>query len=84
MANCSSPIIITQKPALRRPVIHPLHGPGDTVLGGALSPGTREGHPVLAGLVREMLLSNHPAGYAAHCPAAHHSRHRPPDHAGTA
>jgi 3-oxoadipate enol-lactonase len=41
----------------------------DTVLGGALTPGTREGNPALAGLVREMLLSNDPACYGGHCHA---------------
>src|SRR5205823_68330 len=39
----------------------------DTVLTGALTPATREGNPALAGLVREMLLSNDPACYAGHC-----------------
>jgi 3-oxoadipate enol-lactonase len=44
-------------------------GVTDQILPGALSPGTREGNPTLAGLVREMLLSNCPACYAAHCRA---------------
>ncbi len=39
----------------------------DTVLGGALSPATREANPALTGLVREMLLANDPACYAGHC-----------------
>jgi 3-oxoadipate enol-lactonase len=39
----------------------------DTVLGGALTAAAREGNPALAGLVREMLLSNDPACYAAQC-----------------
>jgi len=39
----------------------------DAVLGGALTPGTREANPALAGLVREMLLSNCPKCYAGHC-----------------
>jgi 3-oxoadipate enol-lactonase len=41
----------------------------DAILGGALSPGTREGNPALAGMVREMLLSNCPTCYAGHCRA---------------
>jgi pimeloyl-ACP methyl ester carboxylesterase len=41
----------------------------DTVLGGALTPATRESNPALAGLVREMLLANDPACYAGHCHA---------------
>lgn len=41
----------------------------DTVLGGALTPATREGNPALAGMVREMLLSNCPKCYAGHCHA---------------
>jgi 3-oxoadipate enol-lactonase len=41
----------------------------DAVLGGALSPATREANPVLAGLYREMLLANDPAAYAAQCHA---------------
>ena len=41
----------------------------DTVLGGALSPGTREGNPALAGMVREMLQANDPNCYAGHCRA---------------
>jgi 3-oxoadipate enol-lactonase len=41
----------------------------DTVLGGALSPGTRERNLALSGLVREVLLSNDPACYAGHCRA---------------
>ncbi len=41
----------------------------DTVLGGALSPATREGQPALAGLFREMLLANDPNCYAGHCHA---------------
>lgn len=41
----------------------------DAVLGGALTPGTREANPALAGLVREMLLSNCPKCYAGHCQA---------------
>jgi pimeloyl-ACP methyl ester carboxylesterase len=41
----------------------------DTVLGGALTPATREANPALAGLVREMLLSNDPVCYAGHCQA---------------
>jgi 3-oxoadipate enol-lactonase len=44
-------------------------GVADTVMTGALSPGTREGNPALAGMVREMLLSNEPACYAAACRA---------------
>ena len=32
-----------------------------------LTPATREANPALAGLVREMLLSNDPACYAGHC-----------------
>jgi pimeloyl-ACP methyl ester carboxylesterase len=41
----------------------------DMVLGGALTAATREGNPALAGLVREMLLSNDPTCYAAQCHA---------------
>jgi 3-oxoadipate enol-lactonase len=44
-------------------------GVTDTVLGGALSAGTRERNPALAGMVREMLLANDPACYAGHCRA---------------
>lgn len=41
----------------------------DTVLGGALSPATREANAALAGLYREMLLCNDPECYAAQCQA---------------
>ena len=41
----------------------------DTILGGALTPATREANPALAGLVRDMLLSNDPVCYAGHCQA---------------
>lgn len=41
----------------------------DAVLGGALTPGTRENNAALAGLAREMLLSNCPKCYAGHCHA---------------
>jgi 3-oxoadipate enol-lactonase len=41
----------------------------DTVLGGALSPGTRERNLALTGMVREMLLANDPICYAGHCRA---------------
>lgn len=41
----------------------------DAVLGGALTPATREANPALAGMVREMLLSNDTACYAGHCQA---------------
>jgi 3-oxoadipate enol-lactonase len=41
----------------------------DTILGGALTPATREANPALAGLVRDMLLSNDPSCYAGHCQA---------------
>ena len=41
----------------------------DTVLGGALSAGTREHNLALTGMVREMLLSNDPACYANQCRA---------------
>lgn len=41
----------------------------DQVLGGALSPGTRERNLALTGMVREMLLSNEPNCYAGHCRA---------------
>jgi 3-oxoadipate enol-lactonase len=44
-------------------------GVADAVLGGALSPGTRERNPALTGMVREMLLSNEPTCYAGHCRA---------------
>jgi pimeloyl-ACP methyl ester carboxylesterase len=44
-------------------------GIADQVLGGALSPGTRERNLALTGMVREMLLSNEPACYAGHCRA---------------
>jgi 3-oxoadipate enol-lactonase len=44
-------------------------GIADAVLGGALSPGTRERNPALTGMVREMLLSNDPQCYAGHCRA---------------
>jgi 3-oxoadipate enol-lactonase len=44
-------------------------GVADTVLGGALSPGTREHNLALTGMVREMLLANDPACYAGHCRA---------------
>ena len=39
----------------------------DGVLGGALTPATREANAALAGMVREMLLSNDTACYAGHC-----------------
>jgi 3-oxoadipate enol-lactonase len=39
----------------------------DAVLTGALTSATREANPALAGLVREMLLSNCPKCYAGHC-----------------
>ena len=41
----------------------------DAVLAGALTVATREGNAALAGLAREMLLSNDPASYAAQCQA---------------
>jgi len=41
----------------------------DAILTGALSARTREGNPALAGLLREVLLSNDPQCYAAHCRA---------------
>jgi 3-oxoadipate enol-lactonase len=41
----------------------------DSVLGGALSPATREGNAVLAGLYRALLLANDPVAYAGHCQA---------------
>jgi 3-oxoadipate enol-lactonase len=41
----------------------------DTVLGGALTPATREANAALAGLYREVLLSNDPACYAGQCQA---------------
>jgi 3-oxoadipate enol-lactonase len=41
----------------------------DTILTGALTPATREANSALAGLMREMLLSNDPACYAGHCHA---------------
>lgn len=41
----------------------------DAVVGGALTPASREGNPALAGMVREMLLSNCPKCYAGHCHA---------------
>jgi 3-oxoadipate enol-lactonase len=41
----------------------------DQVLGGALSPGTRERNLALTGMVRDMLLANDPACYAGHCRA---------------
>lgn len=44
-------------------------GVADTVLGGALSAGTRERNLALTGMVREMLLANDPACYAGHCRA---------------
>lgn len=44
-------------------------GVADAVLGGALSPGTREHNLALTGMVREMLLSNDPICYAGHCRA---------------
>jgi len=44
-------------------------GIADLVLGGALSAATREGNAPLAGLFREMLMSNDPATYASHCQA---------------
>ena len=39
------------------------------VLGGALSPASREGNAPLAGLFRELLMSNDPVCYAAQCQA---------------
>lgn len=39
----------------------------DQVLGGALTPASREAKPVLTGLYRELLLSNDPESYAAQC-----------------
>jgi 3-oxoadipate enol-lactonase len=44
-------------------------GVADTVLGGALSAGSRERNLALTGMVREMLLANDPACYAGHCRA---------------
>jgi 3-oxoadipate enol-lactonase len=44
-------------------------GVADAVLAGALTPATREGNPALAGMVREMLLSNDVSCYAAQCHA---------------
>ena len=41
----------------------------DLVLGGALSPASREGNAPLAGLFRELLMSNDPLCYAAQCQA---------------
>jgi 3-oxoadipate enol-lactonase len=41
----------------------------DLILDGALTPGTRAGNLPLAGLARDMLLSNNPASYAGHCRA---------------
>ncbi len=41
----------------------------DLVLTGALSPATREGNAPLAGLFRELLMSNDPKCYAAQCQA---------------
>lgn len=41
----------------------------DLVLGGALTSATREANAVLAGLFREMLMSNDPVCYAGHCQA---------------
>lgn len=41
----------------------------DQVVGGALTQATREANPALAGLFREMLMSNDPACYAAQCQA---------------
>jgi 3-oxoadipate enol-lactonase len=41
----------------------------DQVLAGALTAATREGNAALAGLYREVLLSNDPACYAAQCQA---------------
>ncbi len=48
----------------------------DQVLGGALSPATREANPALAGLFREMLLANDPPAYAAQCLALVHGSAR--------
>jgi 3-oxoadipate enol-lactonase len=39
----------------------------DAVLTGALTPATREANAALAGLLREVLLSNDPPSYAAQC-----------------
>ncbi len=44
-------------------------GVADVILAGALTPATREGNPALAGLARDMLLSNDPVCYADHCRA---------------
>ena len=41
----------------------------DLVLAGALSPATREANAPLAGLFRELLMSNDPVCYAAQCQA---------------
>jgi 3-oxoadipate enol-lactonase len=41
----------------------------DLVLAGALSPATREGNAPLAGMFRELLMSNDPKCYAAQCQA---------------
>jgi pimeloyl-ACP methyl ester carboxylesterase len=49
----------------------------DTVLGGALTPGTREANAALAGLLREVLLANDPACYAGHCHALLNGSARP-------
>jgi 3-oxoadipate enol-lactonase len=49
----------------------------DAVLAGALTPATREAHPVLAGLYREMLLANDPAAYAVQCQALINGSARP-------
>lgn len=44
-------------------------GVADTVLSGALSAATREANSTLAGLYRDMLLSNDPTCYIGHCRA---------------
>jgi pimeloyl-ACP methyl ester carboxylesterase len=41
----------------------------DVILAGALTPATRESNPALAGLFRDMVLSNDPACYAGQCRA---------------
>jgi 3-oxoadipate enol-lactonase len=41
----------------------------DLILTGALTPATREANLALAGLARDMILSNDPASYAGHCRA---------------
>jgi pimeloyl-ACP methyl ester carboxylesterase len=57
-------------------------GTADTVSQGSLSPATRRSNPAAVAFVRESLLRQDPAGYAAHCEAL--AEAQPADHAAIA